>query len=77
MSHNINLDPQANLRSHTKVRPVVVTHTNHLRGLDCIASLQPIPRPLYIHCVAAHTGLSCYKAPFSRRKFPILGFQRN
>jgi hypothetical protein len=26
MSHNINLYPQANLRSHTKVRPVLVTH---------------------------------------------------
>jgi hypothetical protein len=77
MSHNINLDPQANLRSHTKVRPVLVTHTNRLRGLDWIASLQPISRTLYIHCVAALTGLLCHKAPFNLRKFPTLGLQRN
>jgi hypothetical protein len=75
-SHNINLNRQANLRSHTKVRPVLVTHTNRLRGLDCIASLRPISRTLYIHCVAAHKGLSGYKAPFSLRKFPILRLQR-
>lgn len=77
MSHNIKLDRQANLRSHTKVRPVLVTHTNRLRGFHWIASLQPISRTLYTHCVAAHTGLSGYKAPFSLRKFPILGLQRN
>jgi len=77
MSHNIYHDRQANLSSHTKVRPVLVTYTNCLRGLDWIASFQPISRTLYIHCVAAHTGLSCHKAPFNLRKFPILGLQRN
>jgi hypothetical protein len=77
MRHNTNLDRQANLRSHTKVCPVLVTHTNRLRGLDCIASLRPISRTLYIHCVAAHKGLSGYKAPSSLRKFPILRLQRN
>jgi hypothetical protein len=45
-------------------------------GLNCITStyLADIVYPL---CCSTHTGLSGYKAPFSLRKFPILGLQRN
>ena len=68
LHNNIYFDRQATLRSHTKVRPVLVTLKNRLSGLGWIASLPAISQTLlltaaYIHCVAAHTGLSGCKAP--------------
>jgi hypothetical protein len=78
INHNINPHRHSNLRSHTRVPPVLVTCTNRLRGLRSIPSLQSMSRAhlssaVYIHCAAAHTGLSGYKVSFSTRKFPILG----
>ena len=77
MSHNINLDPQANLRSHTKVCPVLVTHTNRLRGLNCIASLQPISRTLYRISIVLQTTQACQvtKLLSASGNFPFSGFR--